>query len=245
METPGRLIPAHAGKTRVALNQAPFTRAHPRSRGENCLQTRSGRKSRGSSPLTRGKPEGPRRPHARGGLIPAHAGKTRGMRFVCRLTRAHPRSRGENCQPPRASSGQAGSSPLTRGKRDKQLQHRPGVGLIPAHAGKTRERVGRLGDLEAHPRSRGENHRGRGARTHRPGSSPLTRGKLRPGIRSRTVDGLIPAHAGKTLLLVLPSGSVQGSSPLTRGKPSRSTSATVRAGLIPAHAGKTPGKRTG
>ena len=72
----------------------------------------------------------------------------------------------------------------------------------------------------------------------RGGSSPLTRGKLIPGGLDRVVEGLIPAHAGKTCTKFASSpvtaahprsrgenidGFVSGiksagSSPLTRGK---------------------------
>ena len=91
------------------------------------------------------------------------------------------------------------------------------------------------------------------------GSSPLTRGKHRGGGASAGVAGLIPAHAGKTALVM--SGFVSiaahprsrgenavrgpsfylvwGSSPLTRGKPRRASLPDEVAGLIPAHAGKT------
>ena len=51
----GRLIPAHAGKTRTPRSAPSLATAHPRSRGEN-WQSHQGRiPSQGSSPLTRGK----------------------------------------------------------------------------------------------------------------------------------------------------------------------------------------------
>ena len=50
-----RLIPAHAGKTRSRLRTEPSVRAHPRSRGENPIETESSDMKAGSSPLTRGK----------------------------------------------------------------------------------------------------------------------------------------------------------------------------------------------
>ena len=55
----------------------------------------------GSSPLTRGKPSltCPERTNER--LIPAHAGKTTLSSLTSSLTRAHPRSRGENLRPGR------------------------------------------------------------------------------------------------------------------------------------------------
>ena len=54
----------------------------------------------------------------------------------------------------------------------------------------------------AHPRSRGENVHEVVERRHRSGSSPLTRGKLLRSIVQQGVQGLIPAHAGKTLWLL-------------------------------------------
>ena len=50
---------------------------------------------------------------------------------------------------------------------------------------------------------------------------------------------LIPAHAGKTLVVSGPAVSCRGSSPLTRGKPTCLKTEQPTRGLIPAHAGKT------
>ena len=91
-----RLIPAHAGKTWCASSRPQRSRAHPRSRGENHV----------NSELC---------PHGRG-LIPAHAGKTSMIGSVRDTLGAHPRSRGEN-QGVGCQLGEVqGSSPLTRGK---------------------------------------------------------------------------------------------------------------------------------
>ena len=73
-----------------------------------------------------------------------------------------------------------------------------GTRLIPAHAGKTRAVVVLVAMIWAHPRSRGENSRPRRRRGTGAGSSPLTRGKRRPERLRPGLDGLIPAHAGKT-----------------------------------------------
>ena len=71
------LIPAHAGKTSSRKPSKITRQAHPRSRGENSLASVATSRTRGSSPLTRGKQilAPVRRTHVR--LIPAHAGKTR------------------------------------------------------------------------------------------------------------------------------------------------------------------------
>ena len=172
------LIPAHAGKT--SRGQAPLcdVGAHPRSRGENASAAIGEKLSGGSSPLTRGKPTFTVALTTGAGLIPAHAGKTKGEVPTVPGWRAHPRSRGENIAIPRREMSRRGSSPLTRGKLEMRLFGGSGLGLIPAHAGKT-----------ASPGRNGVSPRG---------SSPLTRGKQRRNQDERSDPGLIPAHAGKT-----------------------------------------------
>ena len=133
------LIPAHAGKTLHERERDLLERAHPRSRGENGVGDGRVGVVRGSSPLTRGKHQTDRvRVHSRG-LIPAHAGKTCARWRTRTRHRAHPRSRGENTASFFGSADTLGSSPLTRGKRDLALLHGIPEGLIPAHAGKTRQ----------------------------------------------------------------------------------------------------------
>ena len=196
-QRPG-LIPAHAGKTRPWRTCRPPCRAHPRSRGENLFASMVIVPSWGSSPLTRGKHDEVAVDGSRGGLIPAHAGKTYRYRQTKRLSGAHPRSRGENSTRPRVLRGVVGSSPLTRGKHQGGGRRRRRMGLIPAHAGKTV--LARLGgaDAEAHPRSRGENTLPSWPPTPCEGSSPLTRGKRVAVFYGLLLSGLIPAHAGKT-----------------------------------------------
>ena len=213
----------------------------------------------GSSPLTRGKRAPAGRCSSCVGLIPAHAGKTVHPRESEPASAAHPRSRGENQPGDSSLPRQAGSSPLTRGKLKAIPAYATGGGLIPAHAGKTiHDSVPALAH-GAHPRSRGENVRLGRLREGQRGSSPLTRGKRSKTREAGAACGLIPAHAGKTVILGPTScnngahprsrgenalartwvASWGGSSPLTRGKQlTRRPGDSVR-GLIPAHAGKT------
>ena len=194
----GRLIPAHAGKTPPTPCPWSSGTAHPRSRGENAVRIASLVPVWGSSPLTRGKPGEGRAGGARGGLIPAHAGKTRESGDAARAHRAHPRSRGENLSRPRGWGKSPGSSPLTRGKRTPGDTNVYCRGLIPAHAGKTRAKSSTVARSRAHPRSRGENPWHSTTSYSSGGSSPLTRGKLRERVFHVVKPGLIPAHAGKT-----------------------------------------------
>ena len=255
-----RLIPAHAGKTSPPRTRPASPWAHPRSRGENIQALDSSERAWGSSPLTRGKRVCQLVTPARRGLIPAHAGKTRCLSRSTKCLRAHPRSRGENNRNSRQFLPVYGSSPLTRGKPNDHRDQRREGGLIPAHAGKTVERVGGYQVLEAHPRSRGENTVTRRCHSTRHGSSPLTRGKRRSVTQTATEARLIPAHAGKTwrppktrrVGWAHPRSRGEnnargdkiagafGSSPLTRGKRSQVENHHGTNRLIPAHAGKTP-----
>ena len=178
---------------------------------------------------------------------------------------AHPRSRGENPPPTDSKALDTGSSPLTRGKLPLTLARASFIGLIPAHAGKTRVVPNVVCETGAHPRSRGENSATRPSSRPRTGSSPLTRGKRRSRCRHVVFPGLIPAHAGKTPAWTPPTSPStahprsrgenvgegerhrhgRGSSPLTRGKLVRALVHIGYLGLIPAHAGKTPWRALG
>ena len=253
------LIPAHAGKTRLVAAVDRLRSAHPRSRGENVRGPQGQGVKRGSSPLTRGKPDNHGDQWRDRGLIPAHAGKTPWTASACPPSQAHPRSRGENSYRGKRDFDGRGSSPLTRGKPARASLSRSGLGLIPAHAGKTRSSAVTPTGWRAHPRSRGENALTMSIHVLADGSSPLTRGKPLIRVRLCSAGRLIPAHAGKTLSMLIDAWSPQahprsrgenqacsssasavvGSSPLTRGKLSGDRATKSDARLIPAHAGKT------
>ena len=164
---------------------------------------------------------------------------------------------------PDRSEQPVGSSPLTRGKPGLRCHQYFVPGLIPAHAGKTLNNSRSPSSKKAHPRSRGENAPRSDAWLTRCGSSPLTRGKQVQDGPTPRGEGLIPAHAGKTVARVVigvPSAAhprsrgentfgariaatAAGSSPLTRGKPGPGIDWVRPARLIPAHAGKTQSGR--
>ena len=158
-----------------------------------------------------------------------------------------------------------GSSPLTRGKLIQRKHTSQGVGLIPAHAGKTATAWTRDSAAWAHPRSRGENKAYEATVEAPGGSSPLTRGKRGVLLRTLSGPGLIPAHAGKTLLpavapmvrvahprsrgenglFPLGRGPGAGSSPLTRGKRGRARVHRARPAAHPRSRGENSGARSG
>ena len=171
------LIPARAGKTPRPGQRARRGAAHPRACGENKRVNAIQSCSTGSSPRVRGKlPVSGARGRARG-LIPARAGKTRGLSTYGLGVEAHPRACGENCRVgyPRASI--AGSSPRVRGKRAEVMAGAYVPGLIPARAGKTTTTAGPSSAVTAHPRVCGENAPPRPKSQLLEGSSPRVRGK--------------------------------------------------------------------
>ena len=146
-----------------------------------------------------------------------------------------------------------------RGKQERWARARLSLGLIPAHAGKTWILILRVGPFPAHPRACGENGFARFPSPGGWGSSPRMRGKRRVPQHQGSVIGLIPAHAGKTVLFEVRAAaarahpracgentiprsfhrSLSGSSPRMRGKPGFRILVGQPVGLIPAHAGKT------
>ena len=172
-------------------------------------------------------------------LIPAHAGKTDCHSRRRAYDGAHPRSRGENRVRRSHPSCSVGSSPLTRGKRDRISSCRYEARLIPAHAGKTGRQTAYRRHESAHPRSRGENARN--------GPSSALRGWLIPAHAGKTRQALVdpraprahPRSRGENALMRAVAADRIGSSPLTRGKRRGRTPTGRPPRLIPAHAGKT------
>ena len=134
----------------------------------------------------------------RGGLIPAHAGKTRYQINERTPRGAHPRACGENSRAVASASRAPGSSPRMRGKQLLSCSMSVNTGLIPAHAGKTAFFLGEFNGCWAHPRACGENFVEVGKDWADVGSSPRMRGKPLIPLSSLSHTGLIPAHAGKT-----------------------------------------------
>ena len=171
-----RIIPAHAGFTASPRSPSGRRADHPRTRGVYPSSARALQRERGSSPHTRGLHPLPahRRPAA--GIIPAHAGFTwRGTRRP-RPRRDHPRTRGVYAACRSFGCSWWGSSPHTRGLRQRAQGPERHGGIIPAHAGFTATRPRRAGVRPDHPRTRGV-YDGSGVEAEvGHGSSPHTRG---------------------------------------------------------------------
>ena len=93
----------------------------------------------------------------RAGNIPAHAGKTLRVSAQYWAQVEHPRARGENGTRRSLLLGFYGTSPRTRGKREREREVIDAERNIPAHAGKTVYIGTAYDSTSEHPRARGEN----------------------------------------------------------------------------------------
>ena len=213
----------------------------------------------GSSPHTRGARAHETRRGFSGGIIPAYAGSTPSGSQPPDPPRDHPRIRGEHGLRVLPLRAQYGSSPHTRGARGQRLQLHPAGRIIPAYAGSTGSAPTTSPGRPDHPRIRGEHVFSMRIEVRLRGSSPHTRGARVFDEDRGQVEGIIPAYAGSTSLVMRscclgrdhprirgehPSTigltvGCMGSSPHTRGAHGgRSAGRRVR-GIIPAYAGST------
>ena len=131
------IIPAYAGSTHPPCGKYSAGTDHPRIRGEHSELSCHGGLTSGSSPHTRGAPNGCDILLFRTGIIPAYAGSTREPGLPGRRQRDHPRIRGEHVCAFLALVLMLGSSPHTRGALSRAWPRRRPGGIIPAYAGST------------------------------------------------------------------------------------------------------------
>ena len=91
-----RLTPAHAGNMLHHIRRCTLHRAHPRTRGEHPTRFFPVLHPKGSPPHTRGTCQLFHRKENTIRLTPAHAGNMAPRRRPRKLSRAHPRTRGEH-----------------------------------------------------------------------------------------------------------------------------------------------------
>ena len=204
--TSAGIIPAHAGLTRPTAALAVAHRDHPRACGAHVRPIVSLNSRWGSSPRMRGSPTCLRIAVRAGGIIPAHAGLTSRRATRRGWVWDHPRACGAHPCPVRSRFFYPGSSPRMRGS---QLLHSllySSSGIIPAHAGLTRRRASPSAGCSKtvlrrdHPRACGA-HAGVALRGGgHMGSSPRMRGSHSTIFTFPAPPGIIPAHAGLTLI---------------------------------------------
>ena len=171
---------------------------HPRGCGEKLAGSPRAALAPGSSPRVRGKGVGLRFVEDSPGIIPAGAGKRASSIHATAFPRDHPRGCGEKPPGESMTSRMAGSSPRVRGKAVQDFAGVLDVGIIPAGAGKSRDRGARRGRPGDHPRGCGEKRKMLTLLSTRRGSSPRVRGKGGGRRPFGGASGIIPAGAGKS-----------------------------------------------
>ena len=237
-----RIIPAHAGNSRIPSRWFTRTADHPRACGELLRPGMAPGWLAGSSPRMRGTPLATREQGSRLRIIPAHAGNSSSRILRMSVSSDHPRACGELPYRVGERGEEIGSSPRMRGTRG---EHHPVLVLdriIPAHAGNSYPTLVFLSRRSDHPRACGELRYLAASASALAGSSPRMRGTPGPELPQDLVGRIIPAHAGNSLPVmalspVLPdhpracgelarrcgrSSGRNGSSPRMRGTPFRS-----------------------
>ena len=157
-----------------------------------------------------------------------------------------------------SKSHSSGSPPPMRGKGARPRPAPCGVGITPAHAGKSISVLLLSRLAEDHPRPCGEKPACTKKLRNQTGSPPPTRGKVKCKPENLQQYRITPAYAGKRrrlnplclyvwdhprprgekFSLVFIISLPPGSPPPTRGKVALSTSSISSSGITPAHAGK-------
>ena len=174
----GGITPAHAGKSRTLLIASDGYRDHPRTRGEKVQVFHLWAVHQGSPPHTRGKAKAFDYTALPDRITPAHAGKSTPFLKMKTGSWDHPRTRGEK-RPALLRAGlPRGSPPHTRGKEHLHEPEPHGIGITPAHAGKSLSIRSKNLLFRDHPRTRGEKCPMCQWRRSLKGSPPHTRGKV-------------------------------------------------------------------
>ena len=131
------ITPAHAGKS-LRLHQVfRHCRDHPRACGEKIRTNEQRSRTRGSPPRMRGKVLLYSLVPPRMRITPAHAGKSTLGNGLPRVSGDHPRACGEKPPFSTPSGTTIGSPPRMRGKGGAVRTDHVGLGITPAHAGKS------------------------------------------------------------------------------------------------------------
>ena len=192
------ITPAYAGNTKLSTFSYPYSRDHPRLRGEHGFTAFTVKISLGSPPHTRGTRYLVIQLWSPAGITPAYAGNTASVQLSLSNTQDHPRLRGEHKGLPQTLHRHPGSPPLTRGTPVPLFRTILLSGITPAYAGNTEVKQGDIFSDKDHPRIRGEHQSLNTIKEPGPGSPPHTRGTPHPPKKTVALFRITPAYAGNT-----------------------------------------------
>ncbi len=131
-------------------------------------------------------------------FIPAYAGNTSRLKYICLPTSVHPRVCGEHNYTYHVIANKCGSSPRMRGTQLHLSCDSKQVRFIPAYAGNTPFWREKLTHLSVHPRVCGEHLDCSLPVKDIVGSSPRMRGTQHYSMVNPDIFRFIPAYAGNT-----------------------------------------------
>ncbi|MDN5357341.1 MAG: hypothetical protein PWR17_510 [Candidatus Methanomethylophilaceae archaeon] len=134
------------------------------------------------------------------GITPAYAGTTETVYYLFRITKDHPRLRGDYWFRGRHRRAGHGSPPLTRGLLIIDWVSLSYLRITPAYAGTTKLFTSAQRRTMDHPRLRGDYCRDVNRGYDEQGSPPLTRGLLPVKDAAKAKGRITPAYAGTTAL---------------------------------------------
>ena len=170
-----RITPAHAGTTYMRICLMADYEDHPRSCGNHENKFKLVTNIVGSPPLMREPPRRVTSTCSKDGITPAHAGTTLIVTNCLISLQDHPRSCGNHRLLCKWSLPSTGSPPLMREPQIIIGFFTFSIGITPAHAGTTKERVKRTNNQRDHPRSCGNHLSPAPSGATSSGSPPLMR----------------------------------------------------------------------
>ena len=193
------ITPAHAGLTIQLLLFPICTRDHPRACGAYRSFPRCLSRPLGSPPRMRGLLCARCCAVIFMGITPAHAGLTRCLVPSMVPARDHPRACGAYCPVRFPPAAPVGSPPRMRGLRAFTPVSQFPIGITPAHAGLTIQRIQRVRIPRDHSRACGAYRPSASTLRWLLGSPPRMRGLPNLTNLSGCLIGITPAHAGLTV----------------------------------------------
>ena len=232
------ITPAYAGKRLQSVQTKQKLKDHPRLCGEKSRVSHSIPSCSGSPPPMRGK--GYLEPfysiyHR---ITPAYAGKRRSPEAFRGFLRDHPRLCGEKADYFGVTTDYLGSPPPMRGKAGIAALIAIFVGITPAYAGKSCQRLRHFPACRDHPRLCGEKFSGIWENIKGVGSPPPMRGKDQFNPERLEWCRITPAYAGKSYQSVHWRKNGQDHPRLCGEKSGIRRNFRGKFGITPAYAGK-------
>ena len=152
----GRITPACAGNSHLAVARSALAKDHPRVCGEQHSLSTLITSPRGSPPRVRGTGSATCRKSACGGITPACAGNRQEDCILYRILEDHPRVCGEQLFASNSVASEVGSPPRVRGTGKHFAEGWHGRRITPACAGNSSSPLVKKMVRQDHPRVCGE-----------------------------------------------------------------------------------------